>query len=349
MERLVELVQRRAAERAQRFVGREMEVLVEGPSRTDPSRLRGRTRHNKTVNFDGVAGARRAGRRRDHRCDLDDAGRVVGEADPRCEGTSRYSGRRGSGRPGWRSSWPSCCGERGEDPVAISCDALQVYEGLGALTGVATPQRARAARAPAGRFRAGHASRSRSATTCASPTPRSTRRWRRGGGRWSSGGRGSTCARRSPSSPWSGSRRAPRTPSCGRRRPATRRASSASTWSGRCSTRGSTPAPRRSSPPAPRRGGAPGRGGRAVATARKALGFDELLGGDLERMKKRSRNYARRQLTWMRKIPNLRLDRPHRPRGRRGRRRDPRRHRRRVTFSMPIGLTITRRPNRLRR
>jgi tRNA dimethylallyltransferase len=41
-------------------------------------------------------------------------------------------------------------------------------------------------------------------------------------------------------------------------------------------------------------------------TARKALGFDELLAGDLETMKQRSRNYARRQLTWMRKIPNLR-------------------------------------------
>ena len=40
-------------------------------------------------------------------------------------------------------------------------------------------------------------------------------------------------------------------------------------------------------------------------TARKALGFDEVLAGDLEAMKKRSRNYARRQLTWMRKIPNL--------------------------------------------
>lgn len=40
-------------------------------------------------------------------------------------------------------------------------------------------------------------------------------------------------------------------------------------------------------------------------TARKALGFDELLSGDLEAMKKRSRNYARRQLTWMRKIPGL--------------------------------------------
>jgi tRNA dimethylallyltransferase len=40
-------------------------------------------------------------------------------------------------------------------------------------------------------------------------------------------------------------------------------------------------------------------------TARRALGFDELLGGDVELMKRRSRNYARRQLTWMRKIPNL--------------------------------------------
>jgi tRNA-2-methylthio-N6-dimethylallyladenosine synthase len=55
MERLVEVVQRRARERAQRFVGRTMEVLVEGPSRTDPARLRGRTRHNKVVNFAGLA------------------------------------------------------------------------------------------------------------------------------------------------------------------------------------------------------------------------------------------------------------------------------------------------------
>ena len=57
MERLVELVQRRASERAQRFVGRTMEVLVEGSSRTDQTRLRGRTRHNKAVNFEGTAAA----------------------------------------------------------------------------------------------------------------------------------------------------------------------------------------------------------------------------------------------------------------------------------------------------
>jgi tRNA-2-methylthio-N6-dimethylallyladenosine synthase len=55
MERLVEAVQRHARERAQRFVGRTLEVLVEGPSRTDPERLRGRTRHNKVVNFTGLA------------------------------------------------------------------------------------------------------------------------------------------------------------------------------------------------------------------------------------------------------------------------------------------------------
>jgi tRNA-2-methylthio-N6-dimethylallyladenosine synthase len=57
MQRLVEAVQRQAHERAQRFVGRSLEVLVEGESRTDPSRLRGRSRHNRVVNFDGVARA----------------------------------------------------------------------------------------------------------------------------------------------------------------------------------------------------------------------------------------------------------------------------------------------------
>jgi tRNA-2-methylthio-N6-dimethylallyladenosine synthase len=55
LERLVEVIQRRALERAQRFIGRSVEVLVEGPSRTDPSRVRGRSRHNTVVNFDGVA------------------------------------------------------------------------------------------------------------------------------------------------------------------------------------------------------------------------------------------------------------------------------------------------------
>jgi tRNA-2-methylthio-N6-dimethylallyladenosine synthase len=55
MERLVAAVQRSARERGQRFVGRTMEVLVEGTSRKDPAKLRGRTRHGKVVNFDGLA------------------------------------------------------------------------------------------------------------------------------------------------------------------------------------------------------------------------------------------------------------------------------------------------------
>jgi len=55
MERLVELTQRMARERNEQRVGRVEEVLVEGPSRTDPALLRGRTRRNTTVNFTGDA------------------------------------------------------------------------------------------------------------------------------------------------------------------------------------------------------------------------------------------------------------------------------------------------------
>jgi tRNA-2-methylthio-N6-dimethylallyladenosine synthase len=55
IERLVEVVQRVAAERNARRVGGVEEVLVEGPSRTELRLLRGRTRRNVTVNFAGVA------------------------------------------------------------------------------------------------------------------------------------------------------------------------------------------------------------------------------------------------------------------------------------------------------
>ena len=55
IERLVEVVQRIAQERNRERIGRVEEVLVEGPSRTDPSLLRGRTRRNTTVNFAGSA------------------------------------------------------------------------------------------------------------------------------------------------------------------------------------------------------------------------------------------------------------------------------------------------------
>jgi tRNA dimethylallyltransferase len=43
----------------------------------------------------------------------------------------------------------------------------------------------------------------------------------------------------------------------------------------------------------------------ASDTARKALGFEDLLSGDIEQMKRRTRNYARRQLTWMRKLAGV--------------------------------------------
>ena len=43
----------------------------------------------------------------------------------------------------------------------------------------------------------------------------------------------------------------------------------------------------------------------ASETARKALGFDDLLEGDVDTMKRRTRNYARRQLAWMRKLAGV--------------------------------------------
>lgn len=52
---LIDEVQRTARARLARHVGQVQEVLVEGPSRTDPSRMSGRTRHNVTVNFSGPA------------------------------------------------------------------------------------------------------------------------------------------------------------------------------------------------------------------------------------------------------------------------------------------------------
>jgi tRNA-2-methylthio-N6-dimethylallyladenosine synthase len=55
IERLIDVVQRVAQERNRERVGRVEQVLVEGPSRNDPSLLRGRTRRNTTVNFAGTA------------------------------------------------------------------------------------------------------------------------------------------------------------------------------------------------------------------------------------------------------------------------------------------------------
>ena len=45
----------------------------------------------------------------------------------------------------------------------------------------------------------------------------------------------------------------------------------------------------------------------ASPTARKALGFRELLAGDVEAMKANTRRFAKRQVTWMRKLAGARL------------------------------------------
>jgi tRNA-2-methylthio-N6-dimethylallyladenosine synthase len=57
VEQLIDAVQHSAARRNAERVGAVEEVLVEGPSRTDPTILRGRTRRNTTVNFSGTSPA----------------------------------------------------------------------------------------------------------------------------------------------------------------------------------------------------------------------------------------------------------------------------------------------------
>ena len=59
-------------------------------------------------------------------------------------------------------------------------------------------------------------------------------------------------------------------------------------------------------------GGAPSEVARAAAagasrTARAAIGFAELEAGDVEAMKRAQRAFARRQLTWMRRMPGVEL------------------------------------------
>lgn len=45
----------------------------------------------------------------------------------------------------------------------------------------------------------------------------------------------------------------------------------------------------------------------ASETARKALGFEDLLAGDLEAMRRRTRRYAKRQMTWLRRLERARI------------------------------------------
>jgi tRNA dimethylallyltransferase len=199
--------------------------------------------------------------------------------------------------------------ERGEDPVAISCDALQVYEGLEKLTGMATvEQRERLEHRLVGfvpvtePFSVGdymrHAHREVDAALAAGRRPIVLG----GTGLYLRAALAELSLVKAPpeaadSELWSPETRHPTTifgldmdrEALFRRIDARTEAIAAS---------GALAEVERAEAAGPSR------------TARRALGFDELLGGDLELMQKRSRNYARRQLTWMRKIPNLvRVDR----------------------------------------
>ena len=53
-QRLLEVINEIAARKYQNFVGRQVQILVEGPSRKNPARMTGRTRCNKIVVFDGT-------------------------------------------------------------------------------------------------------------------------------------------------------------------------------------------------------------------------------------------------------------------------------------------------------
>jgi tRNA dimethylallyltransferase len=194
---------------------------------------------------------------------------------------------------------------RGEDPVAISCDALQVYEGLSALTGVASAgEQARLEHRLVGfvpvteTFNVGSymplAHREIDAALAAGRQPIVVG----GTGLYLRAALGELSLVKAPpesedSELWSPETRHP-TKIFGldmERGELYRRidARTAEIFASRAREE-----VERAEATGPSR------------TARKALGFDEVLSGDLASMQKRSRNYARRQLTWMRKVPNLR-------------------------------------------
>jgi tRNA dimethylallyltransferase len=213
-------------------------------------------------------------------------------------------GPTGVGKTGVAIELAQLLRERGEDPVAISCDALQVYEGLGTLTGAAGPQeRARLEHrlvqfVPVTRpFSVGdymplaHAEVDRALDAGRRPIV--------------VGGTGLYL--RAALAQLSLVRVAPGTEDSELWSPETRHPTAIfgldmerDQLYERIDARveamvaaGAADEARQADALGPSR------------TARKALGFDELLTGDVELMKRRSRNYARRQLTWMRKIPNL--------------------------------------------
>lgn len=213
-------------------------------------------------------------------------------------------GPTGVGKTGVAIALAELLRERGEDPVAISCDALQVYEGLETLTGAATPEeRQRLEHRVVGfvpvtePFSVGdymrRAHREVDAALAAGRRPIVVG----GTGLYLRAAVADLSLEKVPpgteySELWSPDTRHPTT-IFGLDMERTQLYERIDARTEAIVAAGAEAEVRRAEALGPSR------------TARKALGFDELLAGDVETMKKRSRNYARRQLTWMRKIPNL--------------------------------------------
>jgi tRNA dimethylallyltransferase len=214
-------------------------------------------------------------------------------------------GPTGVGKTGVSIALAELLRERGEDPVAISCDALQVYEGLSVLTGVATvEEQGRLEHRLVGfvpvtqPFSVGDYMR-----LAHSEVDAALEAGRRpivvgGTGLYLRAAVAELSLEKVPSGSgdselWSPETRLP-TAIFGLDMDRARLYERIDARTEAIVAGGAEEEVRRAESLGPSR------------TARKALGFDELLAGDVERMKKRSRNYARRQLTWMRKVPNLR-------------------------------------------
>jgi tRNA dimethylallyltransferase len=213
-------------------------------------------------------------------------------------------GPTGVGKTGVAIAVADLLRERGEDPLAISCDALQVYEGLEVLTGAATAeQRARLEHRLIGfvpisePFSVGDYMRLAHGEIDAALDARRRPIVVGGTGLYLRAALAELSLVRVPpetedSELWATDTRHP-TRIFGLDMDRDRLYERIDSRTEAIVAAGAADEVRRAEASGPSR------------TARKALGFDELIGGDVERMKKRSRNYARRQLTWMRKIPNL--------------------------------------------
>lgn len=215
-------------------------------------------------------------------------------------------GPTGVGKTGVTVALAEALRERGEDPVAISCDALQVYEGLGTLTGVATTQqRGRLEHRLVGfvpitqpfsvgdYMRIAHAEIDSALASGRRPIVVG------GTGLYMRAALAELSLIKLPpgtedSELWSAETRHP-TAIFGLQMDRAKLYERIDARTEAIVAGGAEQEVRQADAAGPSR------------TARKALGFEELLSGDVEQMKKRSRNYARRQLTWMRKMAGVRL------------------------------------------